>query len=179
MFSRHDKLKSSGDRMNYQGNKAHIGKTCDRLSTKRKSQSYTDISTQISGSSSQKWRDYQTERRMNKPKRSNSRVDYAFLREILGIKPKMGSKRPCDEGFLNEELKEAVLKLRTQVKDLKLDIKDKNWLKTLEDLGDIDEMEMELLEGLYMLRNAYKRGVFSSSQCLEVSMCLVHCFSTC
>ena len=91
----------------------------------------------------------------------------------------MGSKRPCDEGFLNEELKEAVLKLRTQVKDLKLDIKDKNWLKTLEDLGDIDEMEMELLEGLYMLRNAYKKGIFSSSQCLEVSTFALACISTC
>ena len=179
MFSRHDKLKSSGERMNYQGNKAHTGNTLDRLSTTRKSQSYTDISTQISGSSSRKWRDYQTERMMNKPKRSKSRVDYAFLREILGIKPKMGSKRSCDEGFLNEELKEAVLKLRTQVEDLKLDTKDKNWLKTLEDLGDIDEMEMELLEGLYMLRNAYRKGIFSSSQCLEVSSSALACISTC
>lgn len=165
--------------MNYQGNKANIGKIFDRSSTTRKSHSYTDISTQISGSSSRKWGDHQTERRMNKPKRSKSRVDYAFLREILGIKPKMGSKRPCDEGFLNEELKEAVLKLRTQVKDLKLDVKDKNWLKTLEDLGDIDEMEMDLLEGLYMLRNAYKKGIFSSSQCIEVSTCAFDYISTC
>ena len=140
----------------------------------RKSQSYTDISTQISGHSSVKWDfDFKT-KTMDRPLKQQyaekSRLDYGFLRELLGIRVTMNTrKKSRNEGFVSEELKEAVMKLRKEVKDLRLEIKDKNWLKTLEDLGDLNDMDTDFLEALYMLRNAYKRGVFSSTQTVNVS----------
>ena len=108
------------------------------------------------------------DRRFSKKNPQKSTLDYGFLRELLGINVQVGTRK-ISEGFVSEELKEAVMKLRKEVKDLKLEIKDKNWLKTLEDLGDLDDMEKDFLEALYMLRNAHKRGVFSSTQNVNVS----------
>ena len=139
----------------------------------RISKSYTDITSQISG-------DHPNIKRhsrygKSKPGLSTKTVDYAFLRDLLGINSKMGDKER-DERFLSEELREAVLKLRGEVHSLKLEIKDENWLKTLEDLGDIKDMDLDLLEAMYMLRNAYKRGVFSSHPSFKVSKCSGRCF---
>ena len=136
--------------------------------TYRKSRSYTDIYSQISGDSDQIWKDkgaiYQ---RTAKHAFPSNKIDYDFLRRVLGIKSRMGSRKStCEERFLNEELREAVLKVRGEVQHLKIEIKDANWLKTLEDLGDISGMNEDLLEALYMLRNAYKRGLFSSTPCM-------------
>eukprot|EP00795_Rhopilema_esculentum_P004324 gene4324-20531_t len=151
----------------------------DQLSAGRKYHSYTDINNQISGyNPTQRWKDQKysqtVDRQMLKPKPTRAIVDYGFLREILGIQMPMGSrKRSANECFLSEELKQAVVKLRKEAKDLKLEIKDKNWLKTLEDLGDLNDMETDFLEALYMLRNAYKNGAFSSTQSIKFTVRLV------
>ena len=141
----------------------------------RKANSYTDISTQISGSSSLRWDNEHNprtiDRSVNRQYKEKSALDYGFLRELLGISVTMNTRRKSKhEGFVSEELKEAVMKLRQEVRELKLEIKDENWLKTLEDLGDLNDMDRDFLESLYMLRNAYKRGVFSSTQSVNVSI---------
>lgn len=147
----------------------------------RMSQSYTDINTQISDQSTPGLSmDAQTrsiDRRTLKQSSQKSSLDYAFLRELLGINLRGGGRATSNhEGFVSDELKEAVMKLRQEVKDLKLEIKDKNWLKTLEDLGDLNDMDKDFLESLYMLRNAYKKGVFSSTQTVNVSTCTILVF---
>ena len=153
------------------------GGTYERHFAGGKSQSYTDISTQISGCSSVKWdidlKTKATDRPSKMQYTEKSTLDYGFLRKLLGISANMNTrKKSRNEGFVSDELKEAVMKLRQEVKDLKLEIKDKNWLKTLEDLGDLNDMDRDFLEALYMLRNAYKRGVFSSTQNINVSTLL-------
>lgn len=146
-----------------------VGGKSERHFAGRKATSYTDISTQISGSSSLRWdNDYNPrtiDRSVKRQYKEKSALDYGFLRELLGISGKMNTrKKSKHEGFVSEELKEAVMKLRQEVKELKLEIKEENWLKTLDDLGDLNDMDRDFLESLYMLRNAYKRGVFSSTQ---------------
>lgn len=158
------------------------GEGSECLGDRLKSQSYTDINTQISGYSAVKWNtDFKSmsiDRRMAKRNPHKSTLDYGFLRELLGIDTSAARRRKSgNEGFVSDELREAVLKLRQEVTDLKLEIKDKNWLRTLEDLGDINAMDKDFLEALYMLRNAHKRGVFKSTQNVNVS--ILFCFVTC
>eukprot|EP00794_Sanderia_malayensis_P007800 gene7800-8646_t len=154
----HQNKRSNEERFRYDGR---------QYKTDRVSKSYTDLSSQISGNNSRRKTSSTSHfRAMKRNVSSANKIDYEFLRNLLGIGggKRMGErKRTTGERFLNDELKEAVMKVRKEVKHLKLEIKDKNWLKTLEDLGDIREMNEDLLEAVYMLRNAYKRGIFSSA----------------